>query len=62
MKTQTSEMPQSLWRKQVDRWLDAQDIPAPRVCGDEPHDDREPDPPPPAAPALGPWPRVFPGL
>jgi hypothetical protein len=60
MITQTSKMPQSLWREQADRWLNAQDIPAPRIF-DEPDDDHEPDPPP-AAPALRPWPRVFPGL
>jgi hypothetical protein len=61
MMTQTREMPRSLWREQANRWLNTQDIPAPKVHDDDPDDDRDPDPPP-AAPALRPWPRVFPGL
>lgn len=56
-----SEMPQSLWREQADLWLNFSHAGAPTVSFDQPDEDDDPDPPP-AAPALRPWPRVFPGL
>lgn len=56
-----SEMPQSLWPKQADRWLNFSRTDAPTISFDQPDEDHDPDPPP-AAPAMRPWPRVFPGL
>jgi len=56
-----NEMPQSLWRKQADRWLNLSYSDAPTGSYEQADKDDDPDPPP-AAPAMRPWPRVFPGL
>ena len=52
---------QSAWREQIDRQLKAVSAAAPIASFNQPDDDIDPDPPP-AAPAMRPWPRVFPGL
>jgi hypothetical protein len=60
MTSQTShDTPQSLWRAQADRWLSfaPDEPPAANTTRDDPEHD-----PPPAAPAMPPWPRVVPGL
>jgi hypothetical protein len=61
MTVQTDATPRSLWREQADRWLDFSPAEPPSAVVDRPDDDLDPDPPP-AAPALRPWPRVVPGL
>ncbi len=57
----TSKMPESLWREKAELWLNFSQADAPTVSIDRPDDDHDPEPPP-AAPAVRPWPRVFPGL
>ena len=52
---------QPAWRQQIDRKLLPQSAAAPIASFNQPDDDIDPDPPP-AAPAMRPWPRVFPGL
>jgi len=56
-----AKSPQPAWQEQVDRQLRPGSAPAPIVSFNHPNDDFDPDPPP-AAPAMRPWPRVFPGL
>lgn len=56
-----AESSQPAWRKQIDRQLKPLSAAAPSASFNEPDDDVDHDPPP-AAPALRPWPRVFPGL
>ena len=53
--------PQPAWREQIDRQLKPASAAAPIASFNQPDDDVDPDPPP-AAPAMRPWPRVFPGL
>ena len=65
------ETPRSLWRVQATRWLglpqpdfpDSEIPPAEFAIGaiGAANDDQDPDPPP-AAPAMRPWPRIFPAL
>jgi hypothetical protein len=52
---------QPAWREQIDRQLKPVSAAAPVASFDQSDDDIGPDPPP-AAPAMRPWPRVFPGL
>jgi hypothetical protein len=54
-----AKSPQPAWQEQIGRQLKPASAPARRVSFNQPDDD--PDPPP-AAPAMRPWPRVFPGL
>jgi len=56
-----NEASQPLWREQAERWLTLAQADSPTHSFDPFHDDLDPDPPP-AAPAMRPWPRVFPGL
>ena len=49
------------WRS-ADRHLKLANGLEPIASFHQPGDDTEPDPPPPAAPAARPWPRVFPAL
>jgi len=55
------ESSQPAWREQIGRRLKPVSAPAPIASFNQPDDDINPDPPP-AAPAMSPWPRVFPGL
>ena len=52
---------QPAWREQIDRQLKPVSAAAPIASFNQPDDDIDPDPPP-AAPAMRLWPRVFPGL
>jgi hypothetical protein len=52
--------PQPAW-EQTDRQLKHAGAAAPIASFNQPDDDVDPGPPP-AAPAMRPWPRVFPGL
>ena len=52
---------QPAWREQTERHLTLVSTAAPVASFHQPDDDIDPDPPP-AAPAMRPWPRVFPGL
>ena len=52
---------QPAWREQIDRQLKPVSAAVPSASFNQPDDDIDPDPPP-AAPAVPPWPRVFPGL
>jgi hypothetical protein len=52
---------QLAWREQIGRQLRPVNASAPIASCNQPDDDLDPDPPP-AAPAMRPWPRVFPGL
>ena len=56
-----AKSPQPAWHGQIGRPLKPASAPAPIVSFNQPDDDPDPDPPP-AAPAMRPWPRVFPGL
>ena len=49
------------WQEQIGRQLKPLRAAAPIPSFNQPDDDTDPDPPP-AAPAMRPWPRVFPGL
>lgn len=49
------------WREQINRQLKPVSAAAPMASFNQPDDDIDPEPPP-AAPAMRPWPRVFPGL
>lgn len=49
------------WRNS-DRYLKPANGLAPVASFHQPGNDTDPDPPPSAAPAARPWPRVFPGL
>jgi len=53
--------PQPAWREQIDRQLESLGAAAPIASLNQSDDNVDPDPPP-AAPAMRPWPRVFPGL
>lgn len=52
---------QPAWQKQSGRQLEPGKAPAQIASFNQPDDDIDPDPPP-AAPAMRSWPRVFPGL
>lgn len=56
-----NDTPRTLWREQAGQWLNFMPLEAPGAPFEASHDDPDNDPPP-AAPALRPWPRVFPGL
>lgn len=56
-----AQSPQPAWQKQIGRQLKLVSAPAPIASIRQPDDDIDPDPPP-AAPAMRLWPRVFPGL
>ena len=56
-----AKSPQPAWREQIGRQLKPVSAPAPIASFNQPDDDLDPDPPP-AAPAMRPWPRVLPGL
>jgi len=57
------EAPRSLWGEQAARWLDFKQTEASPVSIEQSDEDHNPDPdPPPIAPAMRPWPRIFPGL
>ena len=53
--------PQPPGQEQIGRQLKPAGAAAPIASFNQPDDDVDPDPPP-AAPAMRPWPRVFPGL
>jgi hypothetical protein len=53
--------PQPAWREPIDRQVKPVGAAAPIASLNRPNDDVDPDPPP-ASPAILPWPRVFPGL
>lgn len=55
------ESSQPLWQDHRGRRLGPPRARAPLVAVNQPDNDTDPDPPP-AAPAMRPWPRVFPGL
>jgi hypothetical protein len=52
---------QPAWREQTDRQLKPMGASTPSASFNQPDDNTDPDPPP-AAPAVPPWLRVFPGL
>ena len=56
-----AKSPQPTWQEQTGRPLELVSAPAPFASFDQLDDDLDPDPPP-AAPAMRSWPRVFPGL
>jgi len=56
-----AKTPQPAWQEQIGRQLKPVSAPAPIASFNQPDDDLDPDPPP-AAPAMRLWPRVFPGL
>ena len=56
-----AKSPQPAWQEQIGRQLTPASAPAPIASFNQADDDLDPDPPP-AAPAMRPWPRVFPGL
>jgi hypothetical protein len=56
-----AKSPQPAWQEQIARQLKPVSAPAPTAAVNQADDDRDPDPPP-AAPAMRAWPRVFPGL
>ena len=51
----------SLWRERANQWLQFAPPADPVNALETRHDDPDHNPPP-AAPAMRPWPRVFPGL
>ena len=53
--------PLPAWQEQTGRQLKPVGAPAPIASHNQPDDDVDPEPPP-SAPAMRPWPRVFPGL
>jgi hypothetical protein len=55
------QSPQPAWREQIERQLKPVGAAAAIASFNQSDDDVAPDPPP-AAPAMRPWPRVFPGL
>jgi hypothetical protein len=52
--------PQPEWRQRIDRQFKP-NAPVSKAFPSDQRNDDDPDPPP-AAPAMRPWPRVFPGL
>jgi hypothetical protein len=56
-----AKSPQPAWQEQIGRQLKPVSAPAPIASFNQPDDDLDPYLPP-AAPAMRPWPRVFPGL
>ncbi len=56
-----AKSPQPAWQEQIGRQLRPASAPAPIASFNPPEDDLDPDPPP-TAPAVRLWPRVFPGL
>ena len=56
-----AKWPQPAWQEQIGRQLRPVSAPAPIASFNQPDDDIDPDPPP-AAPGVRLWPRVFPGL
>lgn len=55
------QTPPSLWLEQATRWLKSPETEMPIGAVDSAEEDHDPDPPP-AAPAMRPWPRIFPDL
>lgn len=56
-----AQSPQPAWQEQIGRQLKPASTPAPIASFSQTDDDLDPHPPP-AAPAMRSWPRVFPGL
>jgi hypothetical protein len=56
-----AKSPQPAWHELIGRQLKPMSASAPIASFDQPDDDLDSDWPP-AAPAMRPWPRVFPGL
>jgi hypothetical protein len=56
-----AKSPPPAWQEQIRRQPKPARASAPIDSFNQPDDDIDPDPPP-AAPAMRPWPRVFPGL
>ena len=56
-----NDTPPSLWRERATQWLQFTPSETPIRAADPANENFDPDPPP-AAPALRPWPRVFPQL
>ena len=53
-----AKTPQPAWQEQIGRQLKPVSAPAPIASFNQPDDDLDSD----SAPAVRPWPRVFPGL